>query len=75
MDCIAAQLKTYDTVQNPDGTDGSGASGFALLPCRPSSPIALPRPAMQWTCGLAVQGNFTCMGGAALGLPALYISL
>jgi hypothetical protein len=34
------------------------------LPCRQTGSLNVPQPAMHWTCGLAVRGNFTCMGGA-----------
>ena len=38
------------------------------MQCRQTNTITLPQPAMDWTCGLAVRGNFTCMGGA-VALP------
>lgn len=48
--------------QNPDAPDDLG---FTPMQCRQTNTITLPQPAMDWTCGLAVRGNFTCMGGAA----------
>ena len=59
--CITGQISSEGAVWVQDPDAGPAMVGNA---CAQVNSVTVPRMSVQWTCGIVVQGDYACGGGA-----------